>query len=115
MVGTIVMTDLEVVQEMLSILDTPEHWCQGRLYDYEREAYCLMGALNKACFNDWRWHYSTQSEHIRYILNDLSRGKDLGDYYDSEDPEYLAVEFNNAPSTTFEDVKLMLEEALTRV
>jgi len=105
------MTKAEIIEGMLNLVNGPEKWCKYTLYETvnEVERYCLLGALMKVTSGDaLRW--SVEVDGMIDLFDDLAVTKGYGKTY-----ERPSVEFNNAPETEYEDLRLFLKEALERV
>jgi hypothetical protein len=114
------MTEVEIIEGMLNILDCDEHWCKGLLQDDGGTQHCLMGAFNLTVSNItsyyYRFSYTPEEHTVIETLAALAVDRGYG-LNDERIPLGLRqiVEFNNAPETTWEDVRLLLKEALERV
>ena len=115
------MTEAEVIEGMLELLNSPERWCKDLLYDTHADSYCLMGAMHKVMTGRHQW------PQFRYVADEPERkvykevigliaaaipDSDVSGGYD--DHECDIVQFNNDRRTEYEDVRLVLKEALER-
>lgn len=106
-------TKTEIIEGMIDLLDTPEHWCKDLLK--EGDAYCLLGALFMSATGDYQYPFDVIAEPnnpVTSIANQMSRmAADRG-----ASGHYLpfgaVAAYNNAHDTTHEDIVLFLKEAL---
>lgn len=115
------MTKAEIVEGMLSVLDSPEHWCKHRLFDHH-QAHCLLGALNRticgSSLDGWTWYETNTAGKAVLVEMDklaIERGYKACGYGDLLGRGAHVVAFNNAVEIEYEDVRLFLKEVLVRV
>jgi hypothetical protein len=121
-------TKVQIVEEMLDILDSPEHWCKHQLERQDNfsapKQRCILGALNMAHSGTSSFHFfdgddaSANALAVRHTMDKLA----VEDGYVSAftAPAMLgsgahAVAFNNAPETEFEDIRLFLKKTLVEL
>lgn len=115
-------TVAELIEGVLDMLNSPDKWCKERLHRTtdEGEQYCLLGALNMVAVGESYCWQSPTDEHrsVLQLFDELAKEKGYappwGEGRKIGSAEYL-VQFNNAPETEYEDLRLFLKEALERV
>jgi hypothetical protein len=102
--------DLRILQRADEILSEPSKWDRhdDRVCAPEDRAWSLYCALQKACIEvlgEYQ-HRRVALQEVRFAVEEATKGMEL---------EHRLMDFNNLPSTRFEDVKKVLATATERV
>jgi hypothetical protein len=102
--------DLRILQRADEILSEPSKWDRhdDRVCSPEDRTWSLYCALQKACIEvlgEYQ-HRRVALQEVRFAVEEATRGMEL---------EHRLMDFNNLPSTRFEDVKKVLATATERV
>ena len=91
---------LEGMRRVREVLSGPDRWHKGSVTNEDRTKYCIIGAMSVALLH-WRV-VDVVGNAIRNCIN--------------PDEERVAIsEFNDAPSTTWQDVDQVLDCALQKL
>jgi len=99
---------LQVLEAASEILSDPDRWHQGNYYSDDGEAYCSIGAIEKACWDMgcpayWRTH---ADDLLREVLMEMY--PDL----DAPDVDHVSIAaWNDAPERLHEEVVAVFEKA----
>jgi hypothetical protein len=103
-------TDLAVLRRADDLLTSPSAWNHFGYRDCDASArawnlYCVLyraslDVIGRAC------HRSAAMQEVRWIVEDRTRGVDLA---------HRLMDYNNLPTTTFGDIKSLLQEAIRRL
>src|SRR5262245_53332415 len=102
--------DLRILQRADEILSEPSKWDRhdDRVCSPEDRTWSLYCALQKACIEvlgEYQ-HRRVALQEVRFAVEEATKGMEL---------EHRLMDFNNLPSTRFEDVKKVLATAMERV
>ena len=102
--------DLRILQRADEILSEPSKWDRhdDRVCAPEDRTWSLYCALHKACvevLGEYQ-HRRVALQEVRFAVEEATKGMEL---------EHRLMDFNNMPSTRFEDVKKVLATATERV
>jgi hypothetical protein len=102
--------DLQILQRAGEILSDPSKWDRhdDRVCSPEDRTWSLYCALQKACIEvlgEYQ-HRRVALQEVRFAVEEATKDMEL---------EHRLMDFNNLPSTRFEDVKKVLATASERV
>jgi hypothetical protein len=86
-----------VLREARALIDSPDKWCQGRLYEVQfgkLTRCCVLGAINEAAQGDLSHAYIGATDALRRVA-----GPDI-------------VYWNDAPATTHDAVMRAFDRAI---
>lgn len=102
--------DLSILQRADEILSDPSLWDRhdDRVCAPEDRTWSLFCALQKASIEILReyQHRRVALQEVRFVVEEATKGMEL---------EHRLMDFNNLPSTRFEDIKKVLATAMERV
>ena len=102
--------DLRILQRADAILSTPAVWNRHdtRVCDAADKSWSLFCALERASLDvlgEYR-HREVALQEVRFAVEDATKGVEF---------EHRLMDYNNLPTTTFEDIKTILHVATDRV
>ena len=106
------MEKAEIIEGMLDLVDSPDKWCKhvlSRTDENGVEQFCLLGAMMRVRTGEY-YRWTEDMAPVITLFNEIAG--ELG--YEDEYWDSPAVQFNNAPETEYEDLRLFLKEALVR-
>ncbi len=100
------MKKSEIIEGMLGLLSGPEHWCKYVLHeDLGTPAWCINGAIMQVATGHWS-RRGLGNPDVQAVMEALRHKLQQDGWHDE------IVAFNNDKHTEYEDVILLLKEAM---
>ncbi len=107
------MSNSEFLEESLKLLNHGENWIKGWLIQRQdaRDCYCSMGAMDEVSRSKFGSTFSFPSVNLYPYFDDFAT---TNSEYNSITGEKSFTDFNDMPSTTWEDIEKMFNYAINR-